>query len=55
MTNFVGKVYGCKVWQDSVLVRDFIPVLDWNNVPCMYDKVSGELFYNKGTGTFNYA
>jgi hypothetical protein len=36
------------------LVADFIPVLDLNDTPCMYDKVSGELFYNKGTGEFLY-
>lgn len=31
-----------------------IPVLDYNNVPCMYDKVTKQLFYNQGTGQFNY-
>lgn len=48
------KTYYCKVWESDNLVRDFIPVLDWNDVPCMYDKVSGELFYNQGTGEFLY-
>lgn len=28
---------------------DLIPVLDENNVPCMYDKVSGEYLYNAST------
>lgn len=28
------------------------PVLDWSDHLCMYDKVSGELFYNAGTGEF---
>lgn len=50
----VGKIYYSKIWQNGVLVRDMIPVLDWNYVPCMYDKVSGELFYNQGTGNFSY-
>ena len=49
-----SKVYGLKMWQSVDLVRDFIPVLDLNNIPCMYDKVSGELFYNQGTGEFLY-
>lgn len=35
-------------------VCDLIPVLDWNDVPCMYDKVSGELLYNSGAGEFLY-
>lgn len=41
-------------WYDENdnLVRDFIPVLDYNNVACIYDKVTGRLFYNKGTGDF---
>lgn len=40
--------------KDNVLVRDFIPVLDWSMTPCLYDKVSGQLFYNQGTGDFTY-
>ena len=49
------KLYYCKAWDGDTLVRDFIPVLDWNDVPCMYDKVTDELFYNKVTGEFQYA
>lgn len=50
-----GKCWYYRIWADSnTLVRDFIPVLDWDDVPCMYDKVSGELFYNQGTGEFEY-
>ncbi len=29
-----------------------IPVLDWSGVPCMYDRVTEQLFYNQGTGSF---
>ena len=49
-----AKLYRCKIIDGSTLVRDFIPVLDWNYVPCMYDKVTGQLFYNAGTGSFLY-
>ena len=49
------KLFYFKVWDNNNLVRDMIPVLDWSNIPCMYDKVSGELFYNQGTGDFLYA
>lgn len=48
------RIKSAKYTQDGVLVRDFIPVLDGSGIPCMYDKVSGELFANKGTGTFTY-
>lgn len=47
-----GKLYYAKLWDKGNLVRHLIPVLDWDDVPCMYDKVSGELFYNRGTGEF---
>lgn len=48
------RMWSFKIWDNGTIVRDFIPVLDWNDVPCMYDKVSGELFYNQGTGEFSY-
>lgn len=47
-----GVVYYCKIYNDDVLVRDFIPVLDEDGVPCMYDRVTNEFFYNQGTGQF---
>ena len=46
------KLYSFQIYDNGTLVRDMIPVLDWNYTPCMYDKVSGELFYNQGTGDF---
>lgn len=48
------SIYSCSLLVNGVLVRDFIPVLDWNDTPCLYDKVSGQLFYNAGTGEFLY-
>lgn len=41
-----------KIWDNGVLIRDMIPVLDWNMTPCMYDRVTEQLFYNQGTGNF---
>ena len=41
-----------QIWDGTTLVRDFIPVLDNDDVPCLYDKVSGQCFYNAGTGDF---
>lgn len=46
------KIYSCKIYDGDVLVRDFIPVKDENGVYCLYDKVTGKKFYNKGSGTF---
>ena len=54
--NGQSKLYGAKLYigNKATLVRDFIPVLDDNNVPCLYDKVNQEYIYNAGTGTFLY-
>lgn len=60
--NLSGGNYACsaKVWsykhsRNGVLIRDLIPAIDANDIPCMYDKVSGKLFYNQGSGQFGYA
>ena len=28
------------------------PVIDERNVPCFYDSITGQYYYNKGTGDF---
>ena len=38
------KIYGCKIWEDGVLKRDFVPWLK-NGVPCLRDSVSGVYIY----------
>ena len=48
---FIGIIYFAKVWDDS-LIADFIPALDPQGVPCMFDKVSKQPFYNSGSGAF---
>lgn len=50
-----AKIYYCKLYDNGLLVRDFIPCLDENNRPCMYDLVTRQPFYNQGTGEFLYA
>ena len=40
--------------QSGVIVADYLPALDANDVPCMYEAVSGTYVYNSGTGTFAY-
>ncbi len=46
------SIYSCKIYNNDTLVRDFIPVLDKNGTPCLYDKVEGKFYYNAGTGDF---
>ena len=49
---FEGKIYYAKFWDNDVLIRNFIPVIDNNNVPCMFDLVENKCYYNAGTGDF---
>ena len=50
----IGRIWYFKIYDNDVLVRNFIPALDPNGTPCMYDLVSKTTFYNAGSGTFNY-
>ena len=48
------KVCYVKITIDNAVVGDFRACLDKSNNPCLYDKVSGQYFYNVGTGTVTY-
>lgn len=50
----LARLYYMKLYDNvtNELYRDFIPVMDSNNVVCLYDKVSQTFFYNQGTGDF---
>ena len=52
--NFTGKIYSYKIFENDTIIHNFVPALDTNNTPCLYDKVEGKFYYNRGTGTFNY-
>ncbi len=45
-----ARVYSAKIWEGDALVRWFVPCLDPNGDPAMFDRVSGVYFYN-GTAT----
>ena len=49
-----ARIYRCQISEGTNLVRDLLPCLDNNNVPCMYDAVGKQTYYNAGTGTFTY-
>ena len=53
-TYFQGKIYSCKHYSGDELIQDFVPCLDADGVPCMFDFVSRKSFYNKGTGSFTW-
>lgn len=52
--NTSMRLYELQMYNGDTLIRDFIPVLDQNNVAYLYDKVEKKFYYNSGTGTFNY-
>lgn len=51
MRRLYGKFYGYKHFEGSALVRDLIPVR-MKGVGYAYDRVSGALLGNQGTGAF---
>ena len=51
---FRGRIYSCKHYSGDELIQDFVPCLDTNGVPCMFDLVSRKSFYNVGNGSFTW-
>lgn len=47
-----ARIYSAKVSISSAVVRDFIPVCGHDGKGYMFDRVSGKLFGNSGTGEF---
>lgn len=45
-------LYFCKIYDNDVLVRDFVPYKDEYGVVCLYDKINDKKYYNAGTGEF---
>jgi hypothetical protein len=48
------RIYEFKLWDNDVLVRDMVPVLNGSSVPGMYDKITGTFYQNLGNGDFTY-
>lgn len=46
------KMYGCKIYSNDVLVRDFIPCKNASGVAGMWDDVNSVFYGNAGSGTF---
>ena len=48
------KLYSCEIYEDETLVKSYLPMLDDSMVPCLYESVNKETFYNAGSGSFTY-
>jgi hypothetical protein len=46
-----ARIYSWKIYSSNTLIMDLIPVRI-GQIGYMYDKVSGKLFGNSGTGQF---
>lgn len=50
-----GKIYSCKIYDNDVLVRDFVPCRNPDNVVGLYEMVNGVFYGNAGSGVFSGA
>lgn len=48
------RVFYLNLYNGGQRIIDFVPVLDADGTPCMFDKISRTCFYNDGSGTFGY-
>ena len=46
------KMYSCQVYDNGVLIRDFVPCKHADGTIGLYDKVNDTFYANAGTGTF---
>ena len=51
-TYGIASMYYAKIWEWGELIHNYIPIIDINGTPCMYDTVTSEYLYNSGTGDF---
>lgn len=50
----VARISNFSISRNGEKMIDLIPCIDPSGVPCMYDTVSKQPFYNQGTGEFLY-
>ena len=48
------RISDWSVKKDGVLIQKLIPVIDLSGRPAMYDEITGQMFYNKGKGEFDW-
>lgn len=47
-----GKIYSCKVYDNDVLIRDYVPCVNDSGDVGLWDKVGRRFYANAGSGTF---
>ena len=46
------RLYSCRIYNNGLMVRDFIPCRNASGTIGLYDLVNGQFYTNAGTGTF---
>ena len=46
-----GRIFRAQITQGADLIHDYVPCLDVDNRPCMYDLIEQEALYNQSGGT----
>lgn len=49
-----SRIYSYKGWREGKPIGIYVPALDPENAPCMFDLITQTPFYNEGTGDFTY-
>lgn len=44
------EFYGCKIWDNEILIRDFYPAKDFDGKACLYEAVNGKFYYDMNNG-----
>lgn len=53
--KYRGRIYRAQITQGNTLIRDYIPCLDADGRPCMWDSINDVAYYNQSGGTeFTY-
>ena len=48
------EFYGCKIWNNGILIRDFYPAKDFDGKICLYESIEGKFYYDINNGlSFN--
>lgn len=48
----IGQIYSCQIYDNDVLVRDYVPCENPDGIVGLYDAVNGVFYGNSGSGTF---
>lgn len=53
VTRCLAKLYALNIYEGDTLVMNLVPFLD-GSTPCLKDVISGNMYYNSGSGTLTY-